>query len=81
MGQDPPTEIGMTGNEFLERLKRYADTRGLPLVLQESRGKGSHAKLQLGNRFTWIPDRRKEIGKGLLHSMCKDLGITTRDVV
>lgn len=71
----------MTGNELLERLKRYADAHGLPLVLDEGRGKGSHAKLHLGNRFTWLKDRRKEIGAGLLASMCRDLGITKRDIV
>jgi hypothetical protein len=71
----------MTGNEFLERLKLYANARGLTVIIEEGRGKGSHAKLRLGDRFTWVKDRRKEIGAGLLASMCRDLGISKRDLV
>ena len=36
-------------------------------------GKGSHGRLHVGGRFTTVP--RKELGKGLLAAMLKDLGI------
>jgi hypothetical protein len=34
----------------------------------------------LGGKSTTLKDLRKEIGKGLLNAMCKQLGITTEDV-
>lgn len=40
---------------------------------RHTRGKGSHARLYFGDRFTTIKKRRKEIGKGLLKSMLDDL--------
>jgi mRNA interferase HicA len=56
----------VTGNEFLRRLKRYGHLRGLPVRADRKRGKGSHATVYLGERYTVLKDRKKEIGKGLL---------------
>jgi hypothetical protein len=33
----------------------------------------------LGAASTIVKDRNKEIGSGLLHAMCKDLGIDPRE--
>ena len=41
--------------------------------MDASRGKGSHATLYLGESFTIVKDRKKEIGPGLLASMLADL--------
>lgn len=43
------------------------------------RGKGSHATLYLGDSFTIVKDRKKEIGPGLA-SMLADLGLTKEDL-
>ena len=68
------------GNEFLRRLNRFGRARGIPVRIDEERGKGSHVTVYLGERFTVVKDRRKEIGPGLLHSMLRQLGLTERDL-
>jgi len=65
----------VNGNEFLRRLKRYGRPRGLEVLLDEKRGKGSHAAVFLGERYTTLKDRKKELGKGLLRAMLSDLGV------
>jgi hypothetical protein len=47
----------------------------LPVVFDNKHGKGSHGRLFAGSAFTTLKDQKKEIGKGLLLSMCNDLGI------
>jgi len=44
------------------------------------RGKGSHRTVYLGDRFAVLKDPRKEIGRGLLRAMCRQLGIDERDL-
>lgn len=63
----------MNGTEFVRRAKRYARKSGLSCHFNPSLGKGSHGRLHLGGRITTIP--RKELGKGLLAAMLKDLEI------
>ncbi len=70
----------MTGNEFLDRVTRYARRKNLAIRFDPGHGKGSHGRLYLGDRETSVKDRRKEIGKGLLSKMCRDLGMTVRDL-
>ena len=70
----------VNGNEFLRRLKRLAKLRGVVVEVDNTRGKGSHAKLWFGDRATTIKDRRAEIGGGLLADMCRQLGIRARDL-
>lgn len=65
----------MNGNEFLRRLRRIAEAEGWEVRLDERHGKGSHARLFVGHRFTTLKDRRKEIGDGLLTAMCRQLGV------
>ncbi len=64
----------MNGNELLKRLRRLARDRNLQLKLVRERGKGSHATLYLGARYTILKDRKKEIGPGLLLKLLHDLG-------
>jgi hypothetical protein len=63
------------GQEFIGEVKRYGRRHGVPVHIVAERGKGSHITLYLGKRFTIVKDRKKEIGKGLYHSMLKQLGI------
>lgn len=70
----------MDGAEFLRRIRRIAESQGLAVRLDERQGKGSHARLYLGDRFTTLKDRRKEIGDGLLNAMCRQLGVDPQRV-
>ncbi|MEX2523969.1 MAG: type II toxin-antitoxin system HicA family toxin [Gammaproteobacteria bacterium] len=65
----------MKGHEFIRRVKKYGKRRGIPVRINEERGKGSHVTLYFGNRLTIIKDRKKEIGTGLYRSMLNQLGI------
>jgi len=70
----------VNGNELLKRLRRLARNRKLQLTLVRERGKGSHATLYLGTRFTILKDRKKEIGPGLLVKLLRDLGLKKSDI-
>ena len=70
----------MNGNELLRRLKKIARQRRLRLQLVRERGKGSHGTLYLGDRYTIMKDRKKEIGPGLLKKMLTDLGLDKSDI-
>ena len=70
----------MNGNELLKRLRRLARDRNLQLKLVHERGKGSHATLYLGTRFTILKDRKKEIGPGLLLKLLRDPGLEKPDI-
>jgi mRNA interferase HicA len=70
----------MNGNEFLKRLRKIAKQRRLHLQFVRERGKGSHGTLYLGDRYTVMKDRKKEIGPGLLKKMLADLGLDKSDI-
>ena len=70
----------MNGNELLKRLKKIARERRLQLLFVRERGKGSHGTLYLGDRYTIMKDRKKEIGPGLLKKMLTDLGLDKSDI-
>jgi hypothetical protein len=42
--------------------------------------KGSRGRLYLGDEFTTLKDRKKEIGRDLLAKMCADLKFDPRDL-
>ena len=74
-------DIGtVKGNEFLRKVQNLARRNHVPCVFAPARGKGSHGVLYFGSAFTVVKDRKKEIGTGLLHAMCKDLGIDPREL-
>ena len=79
-GQLCPIIAFMNGAEFVKKIKAAAKLKGLSYKLDASRGKGSHATLYLGDSFTIVKDRKKEIGPGLLASMLADLGLTKEDL-
>jgi mRNA interferase HicA len=66
--------------EFLRRLRDLARRRTVPYRFVPAKGKGSHGKVYFGSRSTLVKDRKKEVGVGLLHQMCKDLGIDAGDL-
>jgi mRNA interferase HicA len=67
------------GSEFLKKVRRAGRRRGIRVVFDPTRGKGSHGTLFFGDRQTIVKDLKKEISKGLLKGMCADLGIDPRD--
>lgn len=52
----------------------------MPYLFVPARGKGSHGKVHLGTASTIFEDRKKQLGRGLLHQMCEDLGIDPSDL-
>ncbi len=72
----------MNGNEFLRRLRRLGKARGVSIIYETGRGtgKGSHGMVWFGDQWTTLKDPRKEIGPGLLNSMCRGLGIDRKDI-
>jgi mRNA interferase HicA len=63
------------GSEFVQKIQRLGRERNISVRLVTERGKGSHATLYFGARFTIVKDRKKEIGPGLLRKMLSDLGL------
>ena len=70
----------LTAGEFLRRLREIARRRGVTYSFVARKGKGSHDKVFVGTRSTIVKDRKKEVGTGLFHRMCKDLGIDPEDL-
>lgn len=65
---------------MLRKLNQLGRTRGVAVRIDEEHGKGTHATVYFGDRFTIIKSRRKEIGRGLLHSMLRQLGLSENDL-
>ena len=65
----------VNSNVFIRRIKRLGKARGVPVRRETRYGKGRHGRLYYGERFTTVKDRKKEIGKGLLMAMLRQLGI------
>jgi predicted RNA binding protein YcfA (HicA-like mRNA interferase family) len=70
----------VNGLEFIRRITRLGKARGVPVRFAERRGKGSHAMVYYGAARTVVKDRKKELGKGLLSAMLRDLGLTMDDI-
>ena len=65
----------MKGAEFERRIQKLAKEKELSCIFVADKGKGSHVRLYWGSEFTTLKDRKKELGKGLLGKMCRDLNI------
>jgi mRNA interferase HicA len=70
----------MKGSEFVLKIQRLGRERDIAVRLVTERGKGPHATLYFGTRFTIVKDREKEIGAGLLQKMLSDLGLDKTDI-
>ena len=84
MALDNRTEVydsvDMTGGEFLRRLRKLGRHSGIAVCFDPEHGDGSHGRFYFGPAFTTLKDRKKELGKGLLHDMCAELGIDKKDL-
>ena len=70
----------MTGDEFVKRVRRLGRERGIPVRFEPRKGKGSHGRLYLGDHFTTVKNRRKEISPGLLAAMLRQLRLSREDI-
>ena len=70
----------MTGNEFVRKVKALGRARGVPVILNAARGKGSHQTLYFGSASTVVRNLKDELKTGTLHAMCSQLGIKVKDL-
>jgi mRNA interferase HicA len=70
----------MKGAEFLRKIKRIAEQRGIVARFEAKRGKGSHGTLYFGSSRTIVQDLKKELPAGTLHAMLRQLGLTVKDL-
>ena len=68
------------GAEFERRVQKLARRKKISCQFVADKGKGSHGRLYLGEEFTSLKDRKKEIGRDLLAKMCRDLNIDPHDL-
>ena len=70
----------MKGAEFERRLRKLARRKQVACQFVADKGKGSHGRMYLGEEFTTLKDRKKEIGPDLLAKMCRDLKIDPHEL-
>lgn len=70
----------MNGAEFIRRARKLGKAKGVDVRFDETHGKGSHGRLYYGEKFTTVKDRKKELGTGLFHAMCAQLGIDPKEL-
>lgn len=70
----------VTGNEFIRKVKALGKARRIAVVLNASRGKGSHQTLYYGSAFTIVRNPKGELKTGTFHAMCSQLGIKPGDL-
>ena len=70
----------VNGAEFIRRIRKFGRKTGVPVHFDPRAGKGSHGRLHYGERVTTVKDRKKEIRKGLLHAVLRELGLTFDDI-
>jgi mRNA interferase HicA len=70
----------MTGAEFIRALRRLGRRQDVEVRFVTRRGKGSHGTLYFGNRKTIFKDRKKELSRGLVTDMLRQLGLGPSDL-
>ena len=70
----------MKGANFERRVQKLVKAKDLSCFFIADKGKGSHGRLYRGSEFTTLKDRKKELGKGLLAKMCRDLKIDAEEL-
>jgi mRNA interferase HicA len=70
----------MTGAEFIRALRRLGRRQDVEVRFVTRRGKGSHGTLYFGDRKTIVKDRKKELSRGLVADMLRQLGLDPKDL-
>ncbi len=63
----------MRGAEFLRKVKRIGERRGIAVRFEAKRGKGSHGTLYFGGSRTVLQDLKKELPLGRCMRCCGNL--------
>lgn len=79
LGQYCPILGQVKGAEFVRRVRLLGRRRGIKVFFSARRGKGSHGTLYFGQRFTIVPDLKREVPAGTMHAMLRQLGLTLED--
>ena len=80
VGQICPILAPVKGSEFVRRVRRVGKKRGVSVEIRPERGKGSHATLYFGTRFTVVRNLKDELKTGTLQAMLKQLGLVLEDL-
>lgn len=70
----------MTGAEFIRRIRRLGRARNVPVRVETRKGKGSHARLWYGDRPTVVPHPQRELKRGTLAAIVRQLGLRPDDL-
>lgn len=70
----------MKAGGFVRKIRQLGRTRGVSVQFIARRGKGSHGTLYFGERFTVVPDRKKELPLGTLKALLEQLGLEESDL-
>lgn len=70
----------MTGHEFIKKVKALGKLRGVAVIVDKGRGKGSHQTVSFGSEFTVVRNPTDELKTGTLHAMCSQLKISRNDL-
>jgi mRNA interferase HicA len=70
----------MIGAEFIRALRRLGRRQDVEVRFVTRRGKGSHGTLYFGERKTIVKDRKKELSRGLVADMLRQLGLDPGDL-
>ncbi len=70
----------MTGAELIRAIRKLGRRQGVEVRFVTRRGKGSHGTLYFGERKTIVKDRKKELSRGLLLDMLRQLGLGPKDL-
>ena len=68
----------MKGSEFIRKLKKLAEERGVHFSYFPDKGKGSHGGIKFGDKTTIIRNPKDELKTGTFEAMCKQLGISKK---
>lgn len=71
----------MNGAEFIKRVQKMGRRNGVDVQFVTTHGKGSHGRLYYGQRWTTVKDRKKELSKGVLRAMIRQLGLQPEDIL
>jgi mRNA interferase HicA len=66
--------------EFVRKVKRLGQARGIPVRFVAHRGKGSHGTLYYGSARAIVQDLKRELPTGTFHAMVKQLGLAIEDL-
>jgi len=69
----------VNAREFISRARKYARNHNLEFLYDPRHGKGSHGRVFVGNRLTTVKSANKQLGKGLVRRMLRDLDIHPKE--